>query len=46
MKAYEGEIRGSWSQHYNSWKNFNIRQTINELNRNDLIFKDPFNKSN
>ena len=36
-----GDIRGSWSQHYNSWKNFNIREKL-IIKYEDLI-EDPFN---
>jgi len=36
-----GEIRGSWSQHYNSWKNFNIGEKIT-IKYEDLA-EDPFN---
>ena len=39
-EGVEGEIRGSWSQHYNSWKNFNIKETI-IIKYEDLI-EDPF----
>ena len=39
-EGVEGEIRGSWSQHYNSWKNFNIKETI-VIKYEDLI-EDPF----
>ena len=36
-----GEIRGSWAQNYNSWKNFYLTEKI-IIKYEDLI-KDPFN---
>ena len=36
-----GEIRGSWAQNYNSWKNFNLTERI-IIKYEDLI-SDPFN---
>ena len=36
-----GEIRGSWAQNYNSWKNFNLTEKI-IIKYEDLI-SDPFN---
>ena len=36
-----GEMRGSWSQHYNSWKFSNIKDKI-IIKYEDLV-KDPFN---
>ncbi len=35
-----GDVRGSWSLHYNSWKNFNLREKI-IIKYEDLINK-PF----
>ena len=36
-----GEIRGSWAQNYNSWKNFYLTEKI--IIRYEDLIKDPFN---
>ena len=36
-----GEIRGSWAQNYNSWKNFYLAEKI--IIRYEDLIKDPFN---
>ena len=35
------ELRGSWNQNYNSWKNFNLTKKI--IIRYEDLVKDPFN---
>ena len=35
------ELRGSWNQNYNSWKNFNLTEKI--IIRYEDLVKDPFN---
>ena len=39
-KDVYGEIRGSWSQNYNSWKNFNLGEKI--IVRYEDLIEDPF----
>ena len=41
MSKVHGEIRGSWSQHYNSWKNFKVGEII-FVKYEDLL-NDSFN---
>ena len=36
-----GEIRGSWAQNYNSWKNYYLTEKI--IIRYEDLIKDPFN---